>query len=933
MTQLYFKFVNHVNNIKGIPTFWGLKSKLNTYQNGKQGSYIINGLWYDLNEYYKKASGYDINVNEWTSNLQCLYMFTSTPSNYTLPLAYLSVFDTQEQADNYDVNNAHYSLYKILDKTYTEQPNYGQEISLTSSNNGYDLKLGENKTYYLRIDIGNPTDTIYNYPFVDYHHQPFNVYRDTTQPHIYDEINDITCAVNGSLSGIIYTGSSTTDVYFDINISGKTSVMKFNTNNKDYKTKYLNYNEFYNILPHDSSKPITPVTPPKPVTKQATININSGNFELVTPISSKIDVGKQLLLQAVPNKTYLIDFDKTIVKYTDVNGKVTNYKFSENSNSKDFNRKDGSSQTGVYAHIDSVEEGTYDINIVVKHGYINIDYSSTPHTWLTIENTNTGLDQKITQLLIDTDYTLKVASDNNWTSTNVELDGGMYDSNMFHGSSQAKTGDTVKVLDSDLVENDVFTYGLTLSATETQNVVQTYAEINSTLDGASLNLSRLPVGKSSKLTITADDNHVLNVYKSNENFADAFYKIGENGQPQYRFMFDDKTHKSASCSISPSDTSVITVSCVTKWSNQPETQRKQVPIILTLTNCKSNTSSLPENTEEEFENGHVIEKTITLTADDGYIFDKDVIYYNYDLNGGNYFKDTAKATNKNTISFTMHAGAYDNLKYQAHKPEIIAVANPEKENVSTGLDSIHIYHMRNAELDNLSNKLISYFQTTASGDTEIEDYDYTRFINQVYRLPFSIPSSIEVDTTKVSAGLFNLNMNTKTIKKDHYDIDIGTIKIDSKDATSYNAIKATLYLPFISSVQLDINDIIGHTISITYRINLLNGMNTLIVENENGLIYNQNVNVATNLQLFGAYYDKNIGSLNSVLNNNLRQAYIVIERKTPITNLLTYPTNEHGLVSDYKGLTKFVNTQLHIDATFQEKQEILAQLQQGVNIK
>lgn len=917
MTQLYFKFVNHFNNIDGVPTFWGLKSKLDKYQSDKQGSYIVNGLWYDLNDYYKKASGHDINDNGWTSNLQWLYMFNGSSSNYTLPIAYLSIFDTQQQADNYDVNNAHYSLYKIIDKTYTEQPNYGQNMSLTSSGNGYDLKLGENKTYYLRIDIGNPTSAVYNYPFVNYQHQPFNVYRDRSKPHIYDEINDISCTVTDSINGIAYVGKSTTDVYFDININGKTSVMKFNTSINKYNTNYLKYNEFFVISSHDSSKPVN----------QATININSDNFELVTPISNKIDVGKQLLIQAVPNKTYIIDFDNTIVKYTDVNGNITNYKFSKSSNSKFFTRKDGSSQTGVYAHIDSVENGTYDINIVVKHGYINIDYSSTPHTWLTNDN------QKITQLLIDTDYTLKVASDDNWTSTNVELDGGMYDSNMFNGNNQAKTGDTVKVLDSDLVENDVFTYGLTLKATETQNVVQTYAEINSTLDGASLNLSRLPVGKSSNLTITADDNHVLSVYETNENFADAFYKIGENGQPQYRFSFDDKTHKSASCTITPSDTSVITVSCVTKWSNQPETQRKQLPIILNLTHCKSNISSLPENTDEEFENNHVIEKTITLTADDGYIFDKDVIYYDYDLNTNSYYKDTAKATNKNTISFTMLAGAFDDLKYKAQKPQIIATANPEKEDVSTGLDSIHIYHMRNAELDNLSNKLISYFQTTASGDTEIQDYDYTRFINQVYRLPFSIPSSIEVVTTKVSAGLFNLNMNTKTIKVDHYDIDIGTIKIDSKDATSYNAIKATLYLPFISSIQLDINDIIGHTISITYRINLLNGMNTLIVENENGLIYNQNVNVSTNLQLFGAYYDKNVGSLNSVLNNNLRQAYIVIERKTPITNLLTYPTNEHGLVSDYKGLTKFVNTQLHIDATFQEKQEILAQLQQGVNIK
>lgn len=923
MTQLYFKLVNHVNNINGIPTFWGLKSKLNSYQNDKTGSYIINGNWYNLNDYYKKASGHDINDNSWSSNLQWLYMFEGTSSNYTLPLAYLSVYETQQQADNYEVNNAHYSLYKIIDQTHDEKPNYGQYISLTSPGNGYDLRLGENKTYYLRIDIGNPTSAVYNCPFVAYNHQTFNTYKDNNKPHIYDEINDITCTVPNSLNGIVYTGKSTTDVSYDIDVSGKTSVMKFNTNNTSYRTNNLNYNEYYIISPHDSSKPITP---PEPV-KQATVNINTGNFELVTPISNKIDVGSKLTIKAVPNKTYLIDFDNTIVKFTDVNGNITNYKFNENSNSQVFNRKDGSSQTGVSGHIDNIEAGTYDINIAVKHGYINIDYSDTPHTWL--ENNN----QKITQLLIDTDYTLKVASADNWSSTNVELDGGMYDANMFHGSSQAKTGDTVTVLDSDLVENDVFMYGLALKATETQNVVQTYAEINANLTGASLNLSRLPVGKSSNLTITADDNHVLSVYSNNQNFADAFYKIGEKGQPQYRFSFDDKTHKSASCTITPSDTSVITVTGLTKWSNQPESQRKQVPIILNLTHCKSNTSSLPENTDEEFENNHVIEKTITLTAEDGYIFDEDVIYYDYDLNTNSYYKDTAKATNKNTISFTMLAGAYDDLERQKQKPEIIAVANPAKEDVSTGLDSIHIYHMRNAELDNLSNKLISYFQTTANGDTEIQDYDYTRFINQVYRLPFSIPSSIEVDTTKVSAGLFNLNMNTKTIKVDHYDIDIGTIKIDSKDATSYNAIKATLYLPFISSVQLDINDIVGHTISITYRINLLNGMNTLIVENENGLIYNQNVNVATNLQLFGAYYDKNVGSLNSVLNNNLRQAYIVIERKTPITNLLTYPTTEHGLVGDYKGLTKFANTQLHLDATFQEKQEILAQLEQGVNIK
>lgn len=823
MTQLYFKFVNHFNNIDGIPTFFGLKSKLNNYQNDKKGSYIVNGLWYDLNDYYKKASGHDINDNVWTSNLSWLYMFENSNSTYTLPIAYLSVFDTQQQADNYDINNAHYYLYKIIDNTVNEKPSYGETINLTSSVNGYDLKLGENKTYYLRIDIGNPTSTVYNYPFVDYNHQPFNAYRITSKPHIYDELNDIICATDNSIYGISYAGNSTTDVSYYINLSGKTSVIKFNTNNKDYRTNYLNYNEYLSISDHKDETP---------------------------PAEQK-------------NIEYLIDY-------------------------------------------------------------------KTKHLYLTTKNSNTGLDQKLTNFKADTNYTVKYHKEENWTYSNVKLtnNGKNYLVNNYNGTFK------LYVNSADAANGSIFQF----TATETDKTPKPvqYSKINLLSENVTVSPDQVELNKPTTIIITADSNHVLTPKDNlNVNIANAYYQYGSNGNLNYNFYLSSD-HKSATTNVNPSTTDPINVSCVTKISNQPETDRKNIPIKLILTNCKADITELPENTKEEWNAGNLIRKTVTLTADDGYIFDKDIIYYSYAPNDSVYVKNTAKATNENTISFDMLAGAYDDLQHQQHEPEIIAVANPEKEDISTGLDSIHIYHMRNAELDNLSNKLIKYFQTTAN-DSEIEDkiqnYDFTRFINQVYRLPFSIPSSIESDTTKVSAGLFNLNMNTKTIKVNYYDIDIGTIKIDSKDATSYNAVKATLYLPFISSIQLDINDIIGYTISITYRINLLNGMNTLIVKNENGLIYNQNVNVATNLQLFGAYYDKNVSSLNSVLNNNLRQAYIVIERKTPITNLLTYPTNEHGLVSDYKGLTKFVNTQLHLDATFQEKQEILAQLQQGVFIK
>lgn len=913
MTQLYFKFVNHVNNIDGVPTFWGLKSKLNAYQNDKKGSNIINGLWYDLNEYYKKASGHDINDNSWTSNLQMLYLFNQTSSNYTLPLAYLSVYDTQQQADNYDVNNAHYSLYKIINQTSTQQVNYGLFFNLTNSGSGWDLKLGENKTYYLRIDIGNPTDAVYNYPYVAYNHQPFNSYKNDRKPHIYDEINDVTCTVPNSLNGIIYTGKSTTDVSYDIDVSGKTSVMKFNTNNASYRTNNLNYNDYFVISDHKDE------TPPAEQ-KTADFSINTGNFEVVDNLPEKLIVGKQYTLNVVANKTYGFNLDFSNLVHND---KTINFQPTALTT---LNRKDGTKGLG-FSYTFTAEEGSYKFTLATKDIEYLIVYK-TNHLYLTTENPNTGLDQKLTNFKADTKYTVKYHKEENWSYSNVQLiNGGKnYLENNYNGTFN------LKVNSADVSNGSMFQF----TATEKDNTPKPvqYSKINLLSENVTVSPKQVELNKSTTITITADSNHVLTPKDDlNENIANAYYQYGTNGDLKYNFYLSSD-HKSASANVNPSITDPINVSCVTKISNQPETDRKKIPIKLNLTNCKADITELPENTNEEWNAGNLIEKTVTLTADDGYIFDKDIIYYSYAPNESVYIKDTEKANNSNTITIQMLAGdslnyIKDNINYE---PSIIAVAHPLKEPVSTGLDSINIYHMRNAELDNLSNKIITYVKQ--QGETsELESYDYTRFIGQVYRLPFAIPTDIEENVNKVSVGLYNLNMVTKKVTKEFYDINIGSIVVPSNDSTSYNALKATLYLPFINSVDLSINDVVGNTLKIIYRINLLNGVNTLIIENNNGILINQNVNVSTSLQIFGNYYDKDVNHLNSVLNNNLRQAYLVISKKEPIRNLLTYPTNEHGTIKDYTGLSKFINTQLHVDATFQEKQEILAQLQQGVFIK
>ena len=49
------------------------------------------------------------------------------------------------------------------------------------------------------------------------------------------------------------------------------------------------------------------------------------------------------------------------------------------------------------------------------------------------------------------------------------------------------------------------------------------------------------------------------------------------------------------------------------------------------------------------------------------------------------------------------------------------------------------------------------------------------------------------------------------------------MRIINNNSLDYIGTKAVLYLPFIDSVELDLDYVIGQTISITYKINLVSG--------------------------------------------------------------------------------------------------------------
>ena len=352
---------------------------------------------------------------------------------------------------------------------------------------------------------------------------------------------------------------------------------------------------------------------------------------------------------------------------------------------------------------------------------------------------------------------------------------------------------------------------------------------------------------------------------------------------------------------------------------------KQVPIQLDLVHATADKTSILENSTD----------TITLTADNGYIFDDDVIYYSYDINYGIYQKLTEKANKQNIIKIDLTTSSYydyNNSKNEpvtsGSKPYIKAVATSPTVK-PTGTKAINLYSMTDGELNTFMNSVLLQFNSTQTSLANFLD-----FVNQIYRVPLNIPNDLLTPVKQVHSGKWNINVNTNQITQDHFSINFDPIKVipHYQNANDYNSITVSLVIPFAKEVELNINDVMNNTIKITYNVDLLQGKTTIIVNNDTGTIYTNQIDISTQLEFYGLHYDKTIGGLNSTYINNVLQPYISISYHKPITNLISYSTNENGVLKDYNGFVRVSHGTLTGNMNDTEYDEIMNLLYGGIKI-
>ena len=240
-----------------------------------------------------------------------------------------------------------------------------------------------------------------------------------------------------------------------------------------------------------------------------------------------------------------------------------------------------------------------------------------------------------------------------------------------------------------------------------------------------------------------------------------------------------------------------------------------------------------------------------------------------------------------------------------------------------------VYMVDDKGLAELTKQAENYYKGGANAN-----YDFTEFINQLYYLPFTVDENLSTPTNKISTGLWELNALAREMKDNILNIDLGEIKVvpENDNGFDYNIENIKLYLPLVLPIQIDFQDCYKKTISINYQINLLTGSATINVLSNDKLISTFNQNVQTNLQMFSIYNNKDFGSLNNSINNELLAPYIKVNYYKPVDNLVSYETLEHDNLSSYTNFVKTRNASVSC-GTQEEQQEIENLLNGGIYIK
>lgn len=330
-----------------------------------------------------------------------------------------------------------------------------------------------------------------------------------------------------------------------------------------------------------------------------------------------------------------------------------------------------------------------------------------------------------------------------------------------------------------------------------------------------------------------------------------------------------------------------------------------------------------ENATCNYTNGEVIsaEKNIIITATSGYEFKNT---YHYEDNGYTY--DLVKNLEKTTLTIdtTQITGLSDitlNDNYIATLP------------VETIGGFCNLYKVTEKELSQLSKVR---FQKDTTSDTVV---DYGTSITQLYILPMNLPAEIIGDKSNIILGSFDSQVESTLLNNYTVDYDMGSISVPAKYNNAYDFINTTctLRVPFFNAVALDPENVVGHTISIKFTLDLYSGNVTMNVMSDftGGIIYSATANIVTQIPFIQKQNNSVVNQLSNVFKYVIATPVIEVVRNIPYqadNSTFGRETVQVAKLNTVHGYCEVDNVNLVTLATNDEKDSIISLLKEGVFI-
>lgn len=299
--------------------------------------------------------------------------------------------------------------------------------------------------------------------------------------------------------------------------------------------------------------------------------------------------------------------------------------------------------------------------------------------------------------------------------------------------------------------------------------------------------------------------------------------------------------------------------------------------------------------------------TITLTADSGNEFNDaakcTITGYN-SLTGGRVVQMTIsedKLTATGTITPTVGTSETDDWFIV-----VDGVANHQTTPTKKyGFINAYVLNEQNLE-DFATARFVPYTGDYPSTKEDPISYDLGDYVNMVKRFFFPVEKG---STSKLMCGNFQVDTNVFNLASDTKVISFGSVDIPNvTESTADYDTDLNMFVPFIGLETLPV-DLIGHTVALELRVNLLGGGGVYVLTCEDRIVYTKEVEPCTDVLFRTQKQEVRVlgGSrFDSTYLMGLTP-YIVLQKKTITSTGVETASSRLTKVKDVVGFTKLVN--------------------------